>query len=240
MKTTIAVVTCLSLLPLTVACGGPEELDPDIAEQGQALNPADLYSGYSGGYHSSGSSGYSGGYYSSDSSGYGSGTTGYGCSNISDDVGFGGSSSGTNTYPPGMYCGDGICLLFERQTCIRDCLGYSGYRTCGNGRCDQGETHATCPTDCRKNLCGNGVVNVGEQCDGSLNGKTCKDFRAAGVVPFTGGTLGCSACKYDTKRCSVSQIGSNINVSCYPYGFCIKDNLLGCKTMYGTCWTWPV
>jgi hypothetical protein len=46
-------------------------------------------------------------------------------------------------------------------------------------------------------LCGNGVIDPGEECDGSnLAGRTC------GTEGFTGGTLGCTPqCKLDTSLC---------------------------------------
>jgi hypothetical protein len=46
--------------------------------------------------------------------------------------------------------------------------------------------------------CGNGVVDAGEQCDGSnLNGQTCAS------QGFSGGTLSCTAsCAFDTAQCT--------------------------------------
>lgn len=58
------------------------------------------------------------------------------------------------------------------------------------------------------NLCGNGTIDSGEECDGTnLSGQTCKS------MGFSGGTLGCSstlrACRFNTSGCtSVSTIGS--------------------------------
>lgn len=51
-------------------------------------------------------------------------------------------------------------------------------------------------------LCGNGVRNVGEQCDGSaLGGKTCT------TLGFGGGTLGCtSVCTYQISACTTSAL----------------------------------
>ncbi len=47
-------------------------------------------------------------------------------------------------------------------------------------------------------VCGNGVLEAGEQCDGSaLGGRTCSD------LGYGGGTLGCtSSCTYDTTACT--------------------------------------
>ncbi|MBU1198458.1 MAG: DUF4215 domain-containing protein [Nanoarchaeota archaeon] len=47
------------------------------------------------------------------------------------------------------------------------------------------------------NYCGDGVIRSGEQCEGGLHGKKCIDF-----PPFTGGTLSCQNCTYNTSRCT--------------------------------------
>jgi hypothetical protein len=49
--------------------------------------------------------------------------------------------------------------------------------------------------------CGNGVIDAGEQCDGTnLNGQTC-ETATMGARP--GGTLSCSkSCTFNTKRCT--------------------------------------
>lgn len=41
-------------------------------------------------------------------------------------------------------CGDGICALIERRSCPADCP----WPICGDGVCCDGETQASCPTDC--------------------------------------------------------------------------------------------
>jgi len=43
-------------------------------------------------------------------------------------------------------CGDAVCSPGEPGFCFSDCP--SGVSTCGNGACDEGETSATCSTDC--------------------------------------------------------------------------------------------
>src|SRR5262245_26699649 len=46
-------------------------------------------------------------------------------------------------------------------------------------------------------LCGDGVINQGEECDGTaLGGKACAD------LGFAKGTLGCRQCHYDSSGCS--------------------------------------
>jgi hypothetical protein len=52
--------------------------------------------------------------------------------------------------------------------------------------------------------CGDGVVDEGEECDGSnLNGKDCTDFG------FTSGTLKCTNCTFDTSDCITGGNGIN-------------------------------
>lgn len=78
------------------------------------------------------------------------------------------------------------------QVCI-------GCPSCGDGTCDPTETHVTCPEDCPISVCGDGHVQVGEDCDGvNLNGHDCLSLD----LGFTGGDLGCTAtCAFDTEGC---------------------------------------
>ncbi|MCP3097483.1 hypothetical protein LZ198_01195 [Myxococcus sp. K15C18031901] len=51
------------------------------------------------------------------------------------------------------YCGDGYCDFGEWGRCAPDCDGREDPPeetdpVCGNGRCEWGESHATCPADC--------------------------------------------------------------------------------------------
>ena len=66
---------------------------------------------------------------------------------------------------------------------------------CGNGWCEPWDEDAvSCPVDCG---CGNGVLNAGEQCDGSqLGSASCEE------LGYAGGTLGCrSNCFFDVSAC---------------------------------------
>lgn len=149
----------------------------------------------------------------------------------------------------------GATCQFDTSLCIRcsdpQCL-------CGNNRIDPGEecegtgyTGVTCRmkgfpdsayagsdlhcrncrvdiSDCT-NLCGNGVIDPGEQCDRlSLNGKTCW----SPGVGFLGGTLRCNtSCQLDTSRCS--------NDVCTTSGNCVWSRQSCCAGyrcgLYGTC-----
>jgi hypothetical protein len=74
---------------------------------------------------------------------------------------------------------------------------------CGDNVCDSSETAASCATDCG---CGNGVLNVGEDCDGTdVGDATCES------VAQHGGTLGCNAdCTFDVVGCDQYMCGDGI------------------------------
>ncbi|MDD5148805.1 MAG: hypothetical protein PHH08_05070, partial [Candidatus ainarchaeum sp.] len=60
----------------------------------------------------------------------------------------------------GGYCGDGKCELGESPaTCPQDCM-----QICGDGICSGSETIDTCPEDCAK-ICGDGVCSADESCE---------------------------------------------------------------------------
>lgn len=66
--------------------------------------------------------------------------------------------------PIGPVCGDGTCDTGETATsCAQDC-GTTG-PVCGDGTCDSDETATSCPADCGP-VCGNGITETGEDCDG--------------------------------------------------------------------------
>ena len=58
---------------------------------------------------------------------------------------------------------------------------------CGDGFCTAGEYEWSCPKDCLPN-CGNGVIDPGEQCEGSS--VPCTKFG------YTQGSVNCVLCKY--------------------------------------------
>ncbi len=78
--------------------------------------------------------------------------------------------------------------------------------------------------------CGNGVIDSGEDCDGSnLNGKICSSFG------FTGGTLSCSSCQFDISQCTKGPcegVDLNQNQACcmsagYNWGLSGEKNPAG-------------
>jgi len=77
---------------------------------------------------------------------------------------------------------------------------------CGNDVCESAynETVSTCPADCDDiETCGNGVINVGEACDGNaFGGYTCSSYG------FNAGTLSCSSsCVIITSACYNTNTG---------------------------------
>ena len=118
--------------------------------------------------------------------------------------------------PPGPVCGDGV--IQPGETCdgenwgpIVGCSDFDNF-TGGDLRCDP----VTCLFDVSQciggnesGVCGDGVINTGETCDGSAWGSItgCADFDS-----FTGGSLSCiasdqdNACHFDTSACTAPEV----------------------------------
>jgi hypothetical protein len=93
--------------------------------------------------------------------------------------------------PASNTCGNGTCEVNLGESCtscladcdILDINQNSVCATCGNGVCEGAEISGLCPEDCDQptsNVCGDGVVGPGEQCDGSdltqcLSTQSCSD-----------------------------------------------------------------
>jgi hypothetical protein len=99
--------------------------------------------------------------------------------------------------------------------------GFLGDNSCGNGACDNGETCATCSSDCGS-CCGNGACDNGETCDtcssdcGSCCGNGACDFGETCVTcsPDCGSCCGngacdnnetCATCAQDCGTCGGSE-----------------------------------
>jgi hypothetical protein len=111
---------------------------------------------------------------------------------------------------PSQVCRNGHCVNLP-CTCLADCP--QGTTRCGTTcvdtttsatNCGSCGTHCTGPMVCVDGacsapnpVCGNGVLETGEQCDGpALGGATCQS------LGFVGGTLACSnVCRFDTSGC---------------------------------------
>jgi len=117
------------------------------------------------------------------------------------------------------------------STCLLDTSGCIDVPSCGNGVIDANEdcdgllfgvidscvdypefvsgslvcNSVTCQlvtSGCRERAnCGNGIVDVGEQCDGSYFGPL--DGSCVGYAGFVDGVLRCDRCRLDTSRCNV-------------------------------------
>ncbi len=138
------------------------------------------------------------------------------CDNGVDDDGDGKiDTADSDCKAPDPVCGDGIvnlsteeCDLFAMRDNISDCAKLnpqyeSGKVTC-NANCTR--NYANCVV---KPVCGNGKIETGEECDGSLfpsNKSKCSDiFRS-----YNAGTLACTSdCKIDSSDCRVSIKPSN-------------------------------
>jgi prepilin-type N-terminal cleavage/methylation domain-containing protein len=89
---------------------------------------------------------------------------------------------------------------------------------CGNNVCEQNENSSNCPQDCPPgpppSNCGDGVIQSGEQCDGSnLNGQTCVG------EGYGSGTLVCNSdCTFDFSRCVPAGDGSTCGDGGYGVG----------------------
>ena len=96
---------------------------------------------------------------------------------------------GNDTTETGETC-DGTDL--NGLTCAN--FGFTGGSLACNSTCDAYDT-----SGCNNNpVCGNGVIETGEQCDGgNLGGTSCTD------LGYTGGTLACAGnCTFDVSGCS--------------------------------------
>jgi hypothetical protein len=127
-------------------------------------------------------------------------------------------ASGSNG---GGYCGDNICqfqvngLLLENAcNCAKDCI-----KSSNSAAATQCETPVEPPVEPpATSKCGDSVVDVGEECDGSnLNNKTCQDFNSN----YSLYGLSCGAdCKFVKTNCSTK--------SCYRNSDCTDSYV--CKT----------
>jgi hypothetical protein len=108
-----------------------------------------------------------------------------------DAIRFEWAGCGNEIRDEGEAC-DGLAL--DEQTC--QTLGYEGGILRCRGDCTDFDVSACSGTVA---LCGNGIIDAGEACDGTeLGGVTCADRG------FTGGTLGCAVdcASFDESACS--------------------------------------
>ena len=116
-------------------------------------------------------------------------------SGFDEDVVHTGWEGTLNRCPEGTYP---ICGYYDMDTC-------------------EGQHYCACKQYEGGNVCGNGAINAGEECDGNnLNQKTCSDFG------YNRGTLRCTTpdnvgngCKFDTSLCyyASDQIDFRLSIS---------------------------
>lgn len=118
-----------------------------------------------------------------------------------DGADLGGFTCETVGYASGALACESSCL-FNYDACVANPV-------CGNGileineECDAGPDNSdtvpdACRTNCKRAYCGDDVVDIFEDCEGSnLLGETCK------TLGYDGGTLKCDPefCEYDDERC---------------------------------------
>ena len=122
-----------------------------------------------------------------------------------------GPTCGDDVAEGGEVC-DGTDLA--GQTCVTQ--GFTGGVLACNGTCTGFDTSGCTGGP----VCGNGVVETGEQCDGGdLGGATCTS------LGFTGGTLACGgSCQYDTSGCTT---GGCTTQTLYAQDFDATSGLAG-------------
>lgn len=120
-----------------------------------------------------------------------------------DGADFGGFTCATVGYASGSLGCESSCL-FDYSQCVANPV-------CGNGvleineECDNGAQNSdtlpdACRTNCKRAYCGDEVIDLFEDCEGSnLGGETCKS------LGYDGGTLKCDAnwCEFDEDRCTL-------------------------------------
>jgi hypothetical protein len=94
-------------------------------------------------------------------------------------------------------------MFFALAFVLAACGGGSEHAVCGDQVCDSSESATSCAADCG---CGNGIVNAGEDCDGTdLGTATCES------VAHHGGTLDCKAdCTFDVTGCDQFMCGDGV------------------------------
>lgn len=161
------------------------------------------------------------------------------CDNFIDDDNNGLIDQNDPACAGAPFCGDGI--LNGDEMCDGNEF-FSGYSQCEDWSFEFESGTVTCNNDCTLNMekcirftppltCGNGVIDEGEQCDGSsfadmykelMTTNNCRDFS----LFFSGGTLSCyDNCTVNTENCTsdLEEMGICGNGILEPGEFCDGD-----------------
>ncbi len=111
-------------------------------------------------------------------------------------------------------------LLSAMLSCGGQVGCLSGTTSCGNGKCDAGESAQTCPSDCKApSTCGNG------KCDAGESSQNCP--KDCPVAPSSSCQNKCG--QFDPKA------SCQCNTTCAQAGNCCKDYKTYCGTTTATC-----
>lgn len=102
-------------------------------------------------------------------------------------------------------CGNQVCDSDKGedcQLCPLDCKAGCAGPTCGDGKCEAGETAAGCPADCKSGpTCGDAKCEAGEDCKGCAQDcGACKPVCGDQSCDFLGGE-NCKSCEKDCGAC---------------------------------------
>ncbi len=103
----------------------------------------------------------------------------------------------------GFVCNSGVCV---ESVCGDGIVDRNNGEECDDGTGNADDAPDACRTDCSVAHCGDGVVDSGEECDGtSLEVTACTDLGEG----YTGGSLAClDTCSLDYSACEGGQCGN--------------------------------
>lgn len=135
----------------------------------------------------------------------------YGCNDDASNA-TGNTNNGRSVEPVSAYCGDGI------QGDAEECDGNdfdTSLKVCGDGLEEKASAVWSCTDKCKidasqtcQNICGNGKLDAGEECDGSEYDTGLKSCGTDKVEVNSDGWICTSSCKIDSSNaCSLESCG---------------------------------
>ncbi|HKA31416.1 MAG TPA: hypothetical protein VKH82_18685 [Candidatus Binatia bacterium] len=132
------------------------------------------------------------------------------------------------------WCGDGSIDADQSEVCDgsdlgdKTCQSFPGFIGGELGCTDKCAFDTSQCTPVPVPHCGDGILDPGEQCDGTLQGVTCE------LLQYAGGTIGCTAdCRFDLTHCVVSTPAACGNGRRDPGEACDGDDLGGAVCPHG-------